>query len=82
MNSTYEVCLKRNGTDCVCCMNMLYSSDKSLVVLRSTILGSCANESSALCNNHTLCRLFCSGTLVKFVEIIIKNCDFCLVVKR
>jgi len=43
-------------------MNMLYSSDRSLVVLRSTILGSCANESPALCNNHT--------------EIIIKNCDF------
>jgi len=49
-------------------MNMLYSSDKNLVVLRSTILVSRANENSALCNNHTLfCRFFCSGTWVKFV---------------
>jgi len=60
--------------DCVCCMNMLYSSNKNMVVLRSTILGSCTNESSALCNNHTLFRrFFYSGTSVKFVSRLLKK---------
>jgi len=84
----YEVCLKKKQ-DCVCCMNMMYSSDKSVVglILWSIILGCCVDESSALCNNHTLSnRFFCSGTSVNFALRLLKELwlllCFCLVVKR
>ena len=53
--------------DCVCYMNMMHSSTRSLVVLRSTILGSCANESSVFCDDHTVFyRFFYGSTLVRF----------------
>ena len=67
--------LERKGTVClVRCMNIMCSSNKSMVVLRSTILGSFANETLALCNNHLLFyRFFCSGTLVKFVLRLLKK---------
>jgi len=73
--------------DCEYCMNMLYSSDKSLVVLRSTIIGICTNESSALSNNRTVFAGFpvVALQLSSFWDYCKKLwflLVFCLVVKR